>query len=87
MHHDIYIILPCSHEIQDDHILNINKTEKKKRIKPNSQIKTFTLSYPLTKLLILQVWLFQITQKFVNFKQNGLPITFNSFNSSFTGYV
>ena len=81
----IFKIVPCSHEIQDDHILNINKT-KKKRIKPNLQTKIFTLSYSLTKLLILQVWLFEITQN-LSVKQNGLPITFNLFNSSFTGYV
>ena len=64
----------------------LKNQKKKKRIKPNSYIKIFTLSYSLTKLLTLQVWLFEIAQN-LSVKPNGLPITFYSFNSSFTGYV
>ena len=75
MHHEkISKILSHSHEIQ------------KKRIKPNSQIKSFTLSHMFIKLLILQVWLFQITQNSSG-ERNGLSITFNSYNSSFMGCV
>ena len=53
MHHEkksISKILSHSHEIEDGHILKINKTKKIKKL---YQIHIFTLSNLLIKLLIL----------------------------------
>ena len=55
-------------------------------IMPISQIHKLKVSHLFIKLLILQVWLFQITWNSSG-KRNGLSITFNSYNSSFMGRI
>ena len=44
---NIFIILPCSHEIQDDHVLIINKSKKKIEIMIPMKIKS--LNHPSHK--------------------------------------